>query len=175
LGDDKWVWWGDPAVDANEDYQFGFYNEQTADFFISRKDVLKIYPNFESSKHRSDFVNSLLIMPSSTILEITNFEAFTDNIGNLWGYADDPIAYRLTCKVFTPNVADQGVSEIDDTIKLKEGEPGDKGEEPIFEYDEKLDTSEIDEFFESLAENKHEIDQAGTKMSESGGPFGNMS
>lgn len=32
LGDDKWVWWGDPAVDANEDYQFGFYNEQTREW-----------------------------------------------------------------------------------------------------------------------------------------------
>ena len=32
LGDDKWVWWGDPEVDNNEDYHFGFYHEQTREW-----------------------------------------------------------------------------------------------------------------------------------------------
>ena len=32
LGDDKWVWWGDPDVDVNEDYHFGFYDEQTREW-----------------------------------------------------------------------------------------------------------------------------------------------
>ena len=78
-------------------------------------------------------INSLLITPSSTILEVTHFENFNVGINNLFAYADDTSVYKLTVKVYSNNIADEGTADIEDIIKLEDQE--------IFEHLDPIDTS----------------------------------
>lgn len=149
---------------------FGIYQQYTQHLFISQKDMLRLYPDFLSETgSRAKVVNSLILLPSSTLLEVTHVESFDVGIANLWSYNDNPKSYKLTVKVYSNNISDEGVTEIKDTINLEEGPDGE-----IFDYDESVDTSDIDVFFETLASTKKKIDEEGDKKSSSGGPFGSL-
>jgi hypothetical protein len=137
-------WEGDTVYN-----NFGFYNQWTQNLFISRETVLELYPNFDEIGI-SALVNSLLVMPSSTVLEITHVETYNVGINNLWGFADETSVYKLVVKTYDYNIADEGIEEVKETIKLQEDE--------IFEYDEEIDTSKIDDFFNELSQQAEEID-----------------
>ena len=165
LPEDSSSWEGDVAYNG-----FGIYQQYTQHLFISKKDMLRLYPDFlTQTGSRSKIVNSLLITPSSTILEVTHVESFDVGVSNLWAYNDNPNSYKLTVKVFANNLADEGTTEIKDTIKLEEGPDGE-----IFDYDEKVDTSDIDDFFSTLDATKNKQNTEGDKKSSSGGPFGSL-
>lgn len=150
---------------------FGIFNQQSTELFISAIDMLRLYPEwFTETGSRAKVVNSLIITPSSTILEITNVENFFEGISNLWGYDDKPNSYRLSCKVYSNNISDEGVSDIKDTIKLEEGPDGE-----IFSHDQDIDTSEVDAFFDTLSDVKVQQDKEGDEISSTGGVFGNLS
>lgn len=163
-------WEGDVAYN-----NFGFYNQWTQQLFISKADMLNLYPDYldKGNPSRSKVVNSLLITPSSTILEVTHVESFTEGVNNVWGYADDPSTYKLTVKIYSNNLADEGISEIKDTIKLAEG-PEKDGVAEIHDYDEVIDTSDIDAFFAELSAVKEEQETEGSKISNNNNPFGNL-
>ena len=137
-------WEGDVAYN-----NFGFYNQWTQQLFISKASMLDLYPDFleKGNSARAKVVNSLLITPSSAILEVTHIESFTEGVNNVWGYADDPSTYKLTVKIYSNNLADEGVSEIKDSIRLAEGPEDEDGVAEINDYDEVIDTSDIDNFF----------------------------
>ncbi len=165
-------WEGDVAYN-----NFGFYNQWSQQLFISKSTMLDLYPDFleKGNSARSKVVNSLLITPSSTILEITHVESFTEGVNNVWGFADDPSSYKLTVKIYSNNISDEGVTEIKDSIKLEEGPEDENGVAEIHDYDEPIDTSDIDNFFSELAKVKEEQETEGSKISNNNNPFGNFS
>lgn len=165
LPEDANTWEGDVAYNG-----FGIYQQYSQHLFISAQDMLRLYPDFlTASSGRSEVVNSLLITPSSTILEVTHVESYDVGVANLWAYNDDPKSYKLTVKIFANNLADEGTTEIEETINLEEGPDGE-----IFTYDEPVDTSDIDNFFETLSSTKDKQNIEGDKKSSSGGPFGSL-
>jgi hypothetical protein len=137
-------WEGDTVYN-----NFGFYNQWTQNLFISRETVLELYPNFDELG-RSTLVNSLIIMPSSTVLEITHVETYNVGINNLWGFADETSVYKLVVKTYDYNIADEGMADVKDSIKLDEDE--------IFEHNEEIDTALIDDFFKDLSRQADNID-----------------
>ena len=146
---------------------FGLFNQWSQNLFISKQSILELYPDFlETTGSRSQIVNSLLVTPSGTILEVTHVESFTEGINNVWGFADNPSSYKLSVKIYDNNLADEGVTEVKDSIKLDEDE--------IFEYDEEIDTSDIDKFFENLSDIKDKQNEEGNKISNNDNPFGTL-
>ena len=163
LPEDSSDWGGDDMFN-----NFGFYNNQNVVGFISLPSLLKLYPNFlTETGNRAKFLNSLLVLPGGSILEITDFDRSEPGLNNLWAYSDEASSYKLTMKVYDHNLADDGVTSVKETIKLKETE--------IFEYDEEIDTSSIDSFFDELSSVKINQDDEGDKTSKSGGIFGSLS
>jgi hypothetical protein len=172
-------WEGDSVYNA-----FGLFNQWTQHLFISRKTILELYPDFDDTTgNRAKIVNSLIVLPSETILEITNMESYEPGVNNLWAFNDEVSSYKLSVKIYDQNIADEGVRDIKDTIKISEdgGENGDQ-DDVIFEYDEPVDTSGIDKFFNELVDNMEEIekladegDDKGRKPSNTNSPFGNLS
>ena len=166
----------DPRNWAEDNFfnSFGYYNNQTQHVFISRKTILEIYPDFEENGY-SDLINSLILFPSGTLVEITDVEQYTEGVNNLFAYADKISSYKLTIKVYNVNLSDEGMSEIDTTISLDEGDKGSRNEGKIFEKEEEINTQEIDDFFNTLEITKTEQDIEGDKISDTGGVFGNLS
>ncbi len=163
-------WTGDNIYNS-----FGIYNQQSTNLFISKRDILRLYPDFlEETGSRSKIVNSLLITPSSTILEITHVESFVEGVSNLWGFSDDTNSYKLVCKIYSNNLSDEGVTSIQDSVDLEEGPDGSREDGKIFEHEEVIDTAEIDNFFNSLDTIKEQVDIEADKISKSGGPFGSL-
>jgi len=160
------MWDGDTAIGS-----FGIFQQQTANLFISKIDVIRLYPKFLTEKGaRSKIVNSLVVTPGGSILEITHMEAFHEGVSNLFGYADDPNSYKITVKLYANNISDEGVQNIDDEMSLNEGPEGE-----IFSHTEEVDTTHIDSFFDDLMDAKETIDTEGEKTSKSGSIFGNLS
>jgi hypothetical protein len=169
MPEDAENWEGDVTYNL-----FGPFNQWTQHLFISKKTIYELYPDFlETGRH--NLVNSLIVTPSSTLLEITHVESFGVGINNLWGYADQPSSYKMTVKIYDHNIADQGTRDIKDTIQLEEKGQG----TTIHEYNEPIDTSEIDKFFNTLDEFKTEIDNTSTEnitgANDTNSPFGNLS
>jgi len=177
LPEDSSDWEGDVVYN-----NFGFYNQWTQHLYISRDTVLELYPDFDEMG-RSVLVNSLLVLPSSTVLEITHVETYDPGINNLWGFADITSSYKLSVKIYDHNIADEGINNLKSNIELTEdgGEDGTE-DDVIFSHDEEIDTSSIDEFFKELSENVEIIeeladkgDDRGKKPSNTNSPFGNLS
>jgi len=144
---------------------FGLYNQWTQHLFISRKTILELYPNFDEIG-RSVMLNSLLVLPSSAVLEITHMETYTPGINNLWAFADENSVYMLHVKIYDHNIADEGINEYKDKITLTESGTPQTEENTIFETDQEVDTSGIDKFFEELQKEKEIIDSISDKTSE---------
>jgi len=146
---------------------FGIFQAYSIELFISANSMLELYPDFITNLGaRGQVVNSLLLTPGNQILEVTNVESFDLGVSNQFTYADNPNSYKLSCRVYTPNLSDEGVSEIKDKIKLEETE--------IFEYDEPVDTAQIDEFFNELDIVRENQNTEGDKKSDTGGVFGSL-
>lgn len=162
LPEDSSNWEGDNGFNT-----FGLFNQNIQNLYISKKSLLGLYPDFFTEVgNRSKVMNSLLVTPSSTILEVTNIEEHNINMNNMWAYADEASSFKLTVKIYSNNLSDEGVTEIKTNIKLQEDE--------IFEADQEIDTSDIDTFFGSLEVVKDTQDTEGDKISRSGGPFGSL-
>ena len=146
---------------------WGRFNDMSQNCFISKADILKLYPDFYEEKNsKAKILNSLLLTPSGTFLEVTNISEFEPGINNLWAYADTPSSYKLTVKVYTNNLADEGLSSINTQVVLDDQE--------AFSETEDIDTSDVDEFFNTLSSLKEQQDIQGDEISSSGGPFGSL-
>jgi len=160
---------------------FGFYNQSYTTLYISEDDVLGLFPDAEKAGHvRARMINSLLVLPSSVILEITDFEAYTPGINNMWAFGDMASAYKLTCKVFSHNGADEG-TDFDTQINLDEGPENSRDSGKIFEHTEEVSTN-IDNFFDGLLDNEEEIEKENTpnapkdltRVTNTDNPFGDL-
>jgi len=152
-------WDGDTNFDL-----FGFHNMWTQNLYISKSQVFELFPDFkETGRHK--LLNSLVITPSGTLLEITNVESYNVGMNNLWGFADEPSSYRLTVKIYDNNQPDEG-TDINTNVNLEE--------EEIFEYNEDVATG-IDQFFETLSTKKEKIDDLSKTKNDTDNPFGTLS
>jgi hypothetical protein len=173
LPEDASDWEGDVVYN-----NFGFYNQWTQHLFISRDTVLELYPDFdEPGRGRQLLVNSLLILPSNAVLEITHVETYDPGVNNLWAFGDKTSAYKLAVKIYDHNIADEGIDGMKTEIPLEEGPDGE-----IFDYTEEVDTESIDRFFQDLMDTNEELekladegDDKGKKPSNTNSPFGNLS
>lgn len=157
---------------------FGSFNMWSQNLFISKKSILELFPDFFESG-RKDLVNSLIVTPGSSVLEITNMEPYNLGINNMWTYADQPSSYRLSVRIYDHNIADEGISNLKTSIVLEEGSET----QTIFSHTEDIDTSDIDAFFSSLEvtktlvedESNHGVNGSKTGTNNTDSPFGNLS
>jgi hypothetical protein len=163
---------------STEYNSFGFYNQQYVTFYISSDDVEKITEkNNQELQHlntREIMTNSLIVMPSSVILEVTEFSKYTEGISNLWGYADYTQAYKMTCKVYTASQVDD--TNFDTEIDLSEGPDGSRDKGKIHEKVQDVN-SNIDDFFESLVLEKEQQNEESRDIVQhpnTANPFGTL-
>ncbi len=135
---------------------FGAFNNFTQHLFISKKSMYKLFPDFLETG-RKEILNSLIVTPSSTLLEITNIDNFIPGVNNLWGFSDQPSSYKLSVKVYDHNIADEGTREVKTGITLSEEAVYKDGTEVIHQSEVEIDTSDIDEFFSSLETTKENV------------------
>lgn len=83
---------------------WGLHNQRIINFFISKDDLKKAVEFLvKDSINYSPILNSILVLPSGTIMEITDYLTPVDGVNNLFTYADKPSVYRLTTKVYNIN------------------------------------------------------------------------
>jgi hypothetical protein len=132
--------------------QFGFFNNGTQHVFITKDVILELYPDIDESKEtwRTEFLNSLLLLPSNTLLEITDIQQYHEGINNLWAFQDQITSYKLAVKVYDTMMGDEGITDIKDTVTLEE--------QDIFEKEELVSPEDIDDFFAKIDDNRDERD-----------------
>jgi len=194
-------WDGDFSWDM-----FGLHNKRTITFFVSRKsceDIL-LTRKEEVEKDIADgidppitgrenlgnvynlFLNSLLVLPSGTILEITEIVTQTEGINNLFTYGDDNSVYTFTTAVYYNSQQNEmelsdNPGENDDLSKLKQNQPQDSSEAPKQDYAETPPTDvyeesfdDLDSYFNSLEDDKTDQDIEGQTISNSDSVFGSL-
>ena len=158
---------------------FGLMNMRTMVFFMSSK----TYENIENmikfenqNPENITIVNSLLIMPNKTILEITDISYDVPGGNNLFILPDDKSAYRITTKVYSNNLQDNIEIEDDPSTTEKVTKTINDGLLDIeFNEDEisKETFEDLDTYFQSLDE-KTIQDSEGQKISNSDSVFGSL-
>ena len=89
--------------------KFGLQNLNSLSFYISRTDMEKIHPelvNVEGSATVDNLPNGNLIMlPNKALMEVTNFELTSDELGNNNIYTSDrhKNVYKITVKQYIAN------------------------------------------------------------------------
>ena len=108
--------------------EFGFVNSDSIGLFVSRKDMERIYQNFDEGKGFKDIIGNLLVLPNNRILEITDIEHEVPGMNNLFTQNDIKTVYKLSCRTYNQKL----ITEIDSV---------DVAADPKFEGDyETLDT-----------------------------------
>jgi hypothetical protein len=135
--------------------QFGFFNNGIQHVFITKDNILGLYPDIDESKEtwRTEVLNSLIVLPSNTLLEITDIQQYHEGLNNLWAFADDISAYKLAVKVYDNMLGDE--IEIDSKITLDES----GGEQVIFQKEEIVNSEDVDAFFQNIKEINKETDE----------------
>lgn len=87
---------------------FGIFNLDALDFFISVEDMQKLY-----GKSFNKCVGDLLVFPSKKVMEITNCIAQVPGINNMFLYDNDKNVYKLTCKTYAHNRDEITIDKVD--------------------------------------------------------------
>ena len=98
--------WGETGYN-----EFGFFNNTASVFYISSKSLKEIFGEDFISKT----YNSLLMLPSTSILEITNIEPAT-GMNNLWAFEEMPNVYAITIRDYMPSLGDEGVQNVKEDV-----------------------------------------------------------
>lgn len=150
-------WEGDMGFDM-----WGLHNQRTINFLIS-KDSFNELSDFldKNAINDSAVLNSIIVLPSGTIMEITSFTTQVEGVNNLFTYSDSASVYRLVTKVY--NNSKQ--NEIERTTELEKTN-SDKEVENNFD--------DIDNYFKMLDTENDEIEEQGSTISNSDTVFGTM-
>jgi len=192
-------WDGDMAWDM-----FGLHNKRTITFFVSRKSCEEILLTKKEEVEKdiakgidppilgrerlgnvySLFLNSLLVLPSGTILEITDITQQTEGINNLFTYDDDSSVYTFTTAIYynsQQNEVEYDPNKKDDLSTKPQNLPQDPSQAPKIDYQETGPTDayeesfeDLDSYFESLEEDKTEQEIEGQTISNSDSVFGSL-
>lgn len=142
LPEDTQGWEGDMGFDM-----WGLHNQRTINFFISKINYEKIKTLAGSE---ADILNSIIRLPSGTVMEISDIISQVEGVNNLFTYDDAKSVYRLTTRVY--NHSKQNKIE----------EP----EEPTVTMDEDVAETfdDIDAYFKVL--DNEELEDTGTNDAE---------
>ena len=155
---------------------WGLDNMRTISFFLSDNDYQKISNEFFENGEGT-IINSLLVMPNGSILEISDFSYDFEGGNNLFLYPDQKSVYRITARMYNnskqdeinippdPSTTETVTKSIEDGLLSIE-----------FNEDEisKESFDELDSYFTSLDNIKDEQDQEGQKISSSDSIFGTL-
>ena len=192
-------WDGDLSWDM-----WGLHNKRVISFFVSRKsleDVLLqkseevekdiqdgIDPPITGREHLANvytlFLNGLLVLPSGTILEITDVSQQTEGINNLFTYADDNSVYTFTTTVYynsQQNEMEYDKDKKDDLSTKPQNLPQDPSQAPKIDYQETGPTDayeesfeDLDKYFDALEDTKVDQDVEGQTISSTDSVFGSL-
>lgn len=80
---------------------FGFMGETNVDIYISKFSFDKIFADKKKGEIQLDkIVNSLIVLPSQKVLEITDLKVETPSINNLFMFNNLKNCYRLKCRSY---------------------------------------------------------------------------
>ena len=131
---------------------FGIENLQTTNLFISRKTILRLYPDWDEESGLSGIVNNLLVFPSGNIQEITNCELQVPGINNIFLADNEKSSYLLSTRAYYNSKQNE--------IK----------EEPKEEVTESMD--DLDSYFSSLEETQTVVTEDADEISDVDSVFG---
>jgi hypothetical protein len=171
LPEDESNWATDMAWDA-----WGLNNLRTISFFLSSKTYDKISEKyFENSE--GTIINSLLIMPNGSILEISDLSFDVEGGNNLFIYPDDKSAYLITARMYNNNEHDD-IKTIDNPVTSEKVTKTVNDGLLDIEFNEDEIQEEaftnLDDYFNALDNNKTEQDDAGQRISNSDSVFGSL-
>jgi len=183
---------------------WGLNNKRSITFFVSRKsleDILLevkeeverdiqngINPPITGREHLANvytlFLNGLLVLPSGTILEITDVSQQTEGMNNLFTYADDNSVYTFTTTVYynsQQNEMEYDKDKKDDLSTKPQNLPQDPSQAPKIDYQETGPTDayeesfeDLDKYFDALEDTKVDQDVEGQTISSTDSVFGSL-
>jgi hypothetical protein len=171
LPEDTTNWSGELSWDI-----WGLDNLRTISFFLSSFMYETIVETFFENGEGT-IINSLLIMPNGSILEITDVQFDFEGGNNLFVYPDDKSVYRITTKMYSSSKQDEITTTDDPTTTEKVEKTIEDGLLDIeFNEDEIAEDTfdTLDEYFGSLDDTKEEQDTEGKKISNSDSIFGSL-
>jgi len=134
---------------------WGLDNLRTLNLFISRKSLLKLYPDFDDEKGYSGILNSLLVFESGSIQEITFIEPQVPGINNVFLSDEDKSSYLLTTRAYSQS---------------KQNDIKEEPEEVVMD-----EMEDIDSYFKSLDDKKEVIETEADTKSNTDSVFGSLS
>ena len=155
---------------------WGLNNMRTISFFLSDDDYQKISDEFFIDGEGT-IINSLLVMPSGSILEISDVSYDFEGGNNLFLYPDQKSVYRVTARMYNNNKQDEiQISDDASTTETVTKTVEDGLLDIEFNEDEISDEAftELESYFTSLDDIKDEQDQEGQKISSSDSIFGTL-
>lgn len=150
---------------------FGLHNQRTISFFVAKDTVDEISERYENKY--SGITNSLIVLPSGTILEITDVVHQTEGINNLFTYSNDIAVYTFNTKVYYNSQQ----NEVDTENIVTEDIVSPDGIEEDYEspkVSQEQSFSDLDDYFNSLEDSKEEQDVEGQTISSDDSVFGNL-
>jgi hypothetical protein len=154
---------------------FGLENKRYVNFYISRNSLIKLAIDEDFSK----LINSLIVTPSGSILEISSVTDKFENVNNLFLYDDTSSVLRITCVPYYAK--EHNEFEFDEESDNHNPIPDDapegaeldfREEPPSDNYEDEFMT--LDEFFTALDGTKKEQDKEGDEISNSDSVFGSL-
>jgi hypothetical protein len=155
---------------------WGLNNLRTISFFISASTYNRIEEEFFENSEGT-IINSLLVMPNGSILEISDLNFDFENANNLFTYPDDKSVYRITARMYNNNLHDNIQITDDPSTSEKVTKSIEDGLLDIeFNEDEIQEEAftDLEDYFKSLDDNKIEQDTEGQKISDSNSVFGSL-
>ena len=162
---------------------FGLNNLRTMPFFISAEQIEDLiekykdsYPNQPLNNYKA-LINSLMVLPNGSFIEVTDIEAEVEGINNLYAYDDEKSVYRLVTRAYNNSRNDEIEHSSNDTEKTTIDTDTIPGIQMVeFSEDKIIDESmeNLDEFFKSLDDGKEIQDTEGEKISNSDSVFGSL-
>lgn len=151
---------------------FGLHNQRTVNFFVAKDTVDEISERYDNKY--AGIINSLIVLPSGTILEITDMVTEVEGVNNLFTYKDEISVYRFNTKVYYNSQQ----NEIDTENITTEDVDAPKGIEIDYndpEVDQEQSFDDLDDYFNALDGKKTKQDIEGQNISSSDSVFGSLS
>lgn len=141
--------------DLNWD-MWGLNNMRTMHLFISKKSMYNLFPEWSFGAHAKDIVNSLVVFPSGSIMEISDITTTGEGINNLFTYNDEESVYRLSMKNYLASQQDTVAPDAEQSEEVQE----------TFE--------DLDSYFDSLDKVKDNQEEESIGVSNSDSVFGTL-